>query len=629
MNTVLSMLLSWTAQVLILVIVAAISGRALAHPRARLFFWQFVLLIVLLLPVVQPWKASPIEAISASASVIVHVAPAGNVALPWYSRVRWKPQYLAGLLVAGAILRLLWIGVGFARLRRYRKNAELMKDPPLYFVAQSVRWYLSNCIPGPVTYGWLKPSILLPQRTLALAPAMREAIACHELVHVQRGDWLFVISEEVVRSLLWFHPAVWYVLSQIQLAREQVVDREAVRLTDNRECYLDALMAVAGHKLQPDLVPATLFLKKRHLTVRVAEVMKEVSMSRARIAASLTAVFSAALFAVFMAVWLFPMVSPAQTVVDDPGVTVDAGGKLLHRGPVHYPLGQRAGGTVTIDATLNSKGEVTDARVLTGPEELRKSALAAVLDWHYSTERGTLSHAQISIRFEPRAGSSETAATTTPVPPPAPPPPGFSRTIRIKSLEFVGVSPEAEQELRNRIQFHEGDVINPPDMLKINQAVQEYDSHLRAGFTTGNLRPGQEAEAVLRITLVQQANGSIGLPAVVGGRGPVVTTQTIPAPAPLGTIRVGGDIQSTKIVSKATPVYPPLAKQARIQGTVKLAVTIGADGTVQDIQTISGHPLLVDPAIDAVKQWVYQPTLLNGNPVSVITEVNVNFTLAQ
>jgi len=627
MNTVLSMLLSWTAQVLILVIVAAISSLALAHPRARLFFWQFVLLIVLLLPVVQPWKASPIEAISASASVIVHVAPAGNVALPWYSRVRWKPEYLAGLLVAGAIVRLLWISVGFARLRRYRQNAELMKDPPLYFVAQSVRWYLSNSIPGPVTYGWLKPSILLPQRTLALTPAMREAIACHELLHVRRGDWLFVISEEVVRSLLWFHPAVWYALSQIQLAREQVVDREAVRLTDNRECYLDALMAVAGHKLQPDLVPATLFLKKRHLAVRVAEVMKEVSMSRSRIAASLTAVFSAALFAVFMAVWLFPMVSPAQTVVDDPGVTVDAGGKLVHRGAVHYPLSQRTGGTVTIDATLNSKGEVTDARVLTGPEELRKAALTGVLDWHYSTDSGTLSHAQISIRFEPRAGSGETTAIITP--PPAPPPPGFSRTVRIKTLEFVGVSPEAEQELRNRIQFHEGDVVNPADMLKINQAVQEYDSHLRAGFTMGISRPGQDAEAVLRVSLVQQANGSIGLPTAVGGRGPVVTTQTIPATAPPGTIRVGGDVQSTKIVNKATPVYPALAKQARIQGTVRLTVTISTDGTVSDIQLISGHPLLVEPAVEAVKQWVYQPTLLNGNPVSVITEVTVNFTLSQ
>jgi protein TonB len=66
-----------------------------------------------------------------------------------------------------------------------------------------------------------------------------------------------------------------------------------------------------------------------------------------------------------------------------------------------------------------------------------------------------------------------------------------------------------------------------------------------------------------------------------------------------------------------------------VQGTVQLSVQIGPDGTVQDVQLLSGHPLLVQAAIDAVKQWVYQPTLLNGNPVSVLTTVDVNFTLSQ
>ena len=61
----------------------------------------------------------------------------------------------------------------------------------------------------------------------------------------------------------------------------------------------------------------------------------------------------------------------------------------------------------------------------------------------------------------------------------------------------------------------------------------------------------------------------------------------------------------------------------------QLSVQIGPDGTVQDVQLISGHPLLAQAAIDAVKQWVYQPTLLNGNPVSVLTTVDVNFTLSQ
>src|SRR5262249_41138406 len=150
-------------------------------------------------------------------------------------------------------LRLLWIAAGLLRLRRYRSSAESLSDPPLYFVAKTVRWYVSDTLPGPVTYGFLRPCILLPRRVESLPAALREAIACHELVHVRRGDWLAVIAEELIRALLWFHPAIWFALSRIQLAREQVVDREAVRLTENRDSYLNALVAVAEHRLQPDL----------------------------------------------------------------------------------------------------------------------------------------------------------------------------------------------------------------------------------------------------------------------------------------------------------------------------------------------------------------------------------------
>jgi protein TonB len=95
-----------------------------------------------------------------------------------------------------------------------------------------------------------------------------------------------------------------------------------------------------------------------------------------------------------------------------------------------------------------------------------------------------------------------------------------------------------------------------------------------------------------------------------------------------GRIRVGGNVQSANLIRKVTPVYPPLAKQARIQGVVRFTVTLGKDGTVQDIQLVSGHPLLVSSAQGAVMQWQYKPTLLNGQPVDVVTTVDVNYTLS-
>jgi periplasmic protein TonB len=103
---------------------------------------------------------------------------------------------------------------------------------------------------------------------------------------------------------------------------------------------------------------------------------------------------------------------------------------------------------------------------------------------------------------------------------------------------------------------------------------------------------------------------------------------TVPT-APAGPIRVGGDVQMAKLLRKIIPEYPPLAKTARVSGVVRLLGVIAKDGTIQNLQLISGHPLLARAALEAVKQWVYQPTLLNGQPVEVIAPIDVNFTLGQ
>jgi protein TonB len=92
---------------------------------------------------------------------------------------------------------------------------------------------------------------------------------------------------------------------------------------------------------------------------------------------------------------------------------------------------------------------------------------------------------------------------------------------------------------------------------------------------------------------------------------------------------VGGNVQAANLTRKVQPVYPPLAKQARIQGTVRFTAIIGKDGTIQNLQMVSGHPLLVEAARAAVSQWQYKPTLLNGEPVEVVTQIDVNFTLSQ
>ena len=113
-------------------------------------------------------------------------------------------------------------------------------------------------------------------------------------------------------------------------------------------------------------------------------------------------------------------------------------------------------------------------------------------------------------------------------------------------------------------------------------------------------------------------------------------TRFNPPPAPplrvakaVERIVKGGDVQAAKLIFAPKPEYPAIPKMTRTQGTVRLEAIIGIDGRIQNLQVLSGHPMLVKAALDAVSQWRYQPTLLNGEPVEVQTMIMVNFILGE
>jgi protein TonB len=98
---------------------------------------------------------------------------------------------------------------------------------------------------------------------------------------------------------------------------------------------------------------------------------------------------------------------------------------------------------------------------------------------------------------------------------------------------------------------------------------------------------------------------------------------------PTGPVRIGGQVAEANLIRKVQPVYPPLAKSARVQGTVEFTAVIDKEGNITQLKLVRGHPLLVQAARDAVLQWKYRPTMLNGQPVDVVTDIIVNFTLSQ
>ena len=185
-----------------------------------------------------------------------------------------------------------------------------------------------------------------------------------------------------------------------------------------------------------------------------------------------------------------------------------------------------------------------------------------------------------------------------PPPPPPPPPPAAVQVIRkpVAHLMDAGklVTPKAI----------------PKDLKVIKEEAEPPDMGGMAGGVPGGVAGGS-------------AGGVLG--GVIGGAG-------IAPPPPKATpkrVTVGGNVQAARLVNKVTPLYPPLARQTRISGTVRLHAIIGKNGGVEQLQVVSGHPLLVQSALDAVRQWRYQPTLLNGDPVEVDTEIDVVFSLAQ
>jgi protein TonB len=119
-----------------------------------------------------------------------------------------------------------------------------------------------------------------------------------------------------------------------------------------------------------------------------------------------------------------------------------------------------------------------------------------------------------------------------------------------------------------------------------------------------------------------QAGGVLG--GIIGGTG----SNLPPPPKPTQQrIRVGGNVQSAKMIRQVQPTYPQIAKTAHVSGTVLLHAIISKDGSVQELQYVSGPPLLMKSAMDAVREWRYQPTLLNGEPVEVETTISVIFSL--
>ena len=579
-------LLAWWLQAGVVVLVAAPLPRLLGlwSPRVRMAYWRVVLVGCLLLPLVQPWVVRQdlpaVPQVAAAADVVG--APAGSATAAASSAPRpfWRRQPPFGpveVLVAGVLLRLGWLGLGVITVGRLRRSARRLWPRPgsidraATLAETDAEFLVSATASRPVTCGVLWPVVLVPRTFESFPENEQMAIACHELLHVNRSDWMRNAIDEVVRAALWFHPAIWWLINQIQLAREQVVDREAVRRLGARQAYLEALLRMARPAPRLNLSPATLFLKRAHLRQRVTLIVKEVSMSKSRLAVTLAVMAAVIFIGGSFATSAFPL---QQAGAARPGV-VTAPPKLAGEGaPVTY--------------------------------NFQNTALRTVLRWLADAGGFTITYVGVPDQLldKPVTGSSKDVR--------------LGDALR-GALQGSGLTYEVTSD--------RSITIRPSGLTG----------------TTGTARPGVSTAAgsgTGRGTGAGVAGGtSTGVSGGVGGgvQGGVAGGVTTGAAArdvapwreswPQDAVRAGGNIKAPTKVVDVRPVYPEIARTARVQGVVICEALIGSDGKVTDAHILRSIPLLDEAALDAIRQWEFTVTLLNGNPVPVIMTTTVNFTL--
>lgn len=177
-----------------------------------------------------------------------------------------------------------------------------------------------------------------------------------------------------------------------------------------------------------------------------------------------------------------------------------------------------------------------------------------------------------------------------------------------------------------RARVHPGGLVAPP---AVPQTLPEIDDRAiqSAASSDAPYIPGAPTGTGNGLGVLPQA--ALVPPPPVADTHPARVEKPPVSEKPVTRVKAGGDVQAARILNRVLPVYPPLARQARVSGSVQLLGIIGRDGRVQQLQVISGHPLLVNAALDAVRQWIYRPTLLNGDPVEVVAPIEVKFILAQ
>ncbi len=519
------------------------------------------------------------------AAVIVAAQQSGRAAAivpetnPW-DRLSWfVPFWMAGVLLMG--LRSV---AGWVSLNRYRSvgvcaapghwQKKLEAMAARMAVSKPVALLESCRIDSPMVVGALRPVILAPIGFLSGCPAEHvEFILLHELAHIARRDCLANLFQKSIESLLFYHPAVWWVSKVIRSERENCCDDAVVAVAGDAHAYAAALAELEETRL------AAVAASGGSLATRVRRLLGRKDLAPGTAAPALSAVL--------LLVAIVFSLAGRSPVPENPAYS-----KWLNEDVAYiiYPAEREAFLKLSTDAERDHFIQQFWARRDPTPDTPENEFKQE----HYRR----IAYANAHFASDVAAGWKTDRGKAYII---WGPPDEMESHPNGGTMAFGAFTTTSPAEVW-RYRYAEGS--NPP---------LEGPPHR----TYGPLEPGESGSLTLGfVDTDRDRSYHLAMKSV--------------KPAGAQTARrswVESAIQEQKLLTKTDPVYPPLARQARIRGVVRFTAIIGTDGRVTHLDLVSGHPLLVRAAQEAVQQWVYQPTLIDGTPVEVITNVDVKFSL--
>jgi TonB family protein len=748
-SNVLSYLASVAVRSLILAVVtgAVILAFRIKSAAARHAVWTLVtagmLVLALSTPLLPslPWRvlrakpaaAVPIDFAAATITSPAHSRfgePNPQPPAPFHIRVEDVVCILYAPIALALLVRLAFGYAFTVRLVRTSRRIE------------SLNIFESNWISVPLTVGWLRPKILLPFGWEQWDRTKLDAVLAHERTHVSRGDWAISVLAALNRSVFWFHPLAWWLEWRLASLAEQACDDTAL-LEVGTETYARALldMAAAVKTGKGRLVwEAMAMAKPSEVSMRIERILDETrEIPKALTKMRWAVIVGCALPLIYVA----SVVKPVRVAAQQAPVLQPATPKKGVRKPpsadevlaleqqlaehphdldtrlrlaVYYlQTGMQRQALNHIEWLITNHPESTAAEAASrqiAPKDGADYQHAAAL-WkqqaaaHPNDTRvlanmagflgrpgGELPEAEQLLLAARAIDSSENwsgrlaqvyayAILSTSGDPAFPNDnPGFAQrakilvqgsadplltltTGRVILTATMSLPPSDHPLLTPIVEWAK--TLQPPtpeasNVQPVTKIDPVYPPLARQARISGTVYLTITVDTSGHVSRMQVLSGhpllvpaaleaakqwtynpantgtfNIAIPFRLDGNGlaavpssPPVSASSFPPPAD-GTqrIKIGGAVQAAKLVNQVPPAYPPLAQQARISGTVHLHALIGLDGHVKSVETISGHPLLIPAALSAVQQWVYSPTLLNGQPVEVDTTVDVNFTSGQ